>query len=693
MKEQIKGKKNAEELNSKHGSDDETAKHGSNGEAAKRGSDDETAKHESKGEKVKPSMQGAHSKMHSESGVQTDSDSPIAARAGAGRRRGHGHGPGGPHGMMPGEKANDFKGSMKKLIQFMGHFKIAIGVVFVFAIASTVFNIVGPRVLSTATTELFEGIGAKIAGTGGIDFSAVGTILLITLGLYAFSSVCSFVQGWLMTHVTQRTTYLLRQKISQKMDALPMGYFERTSTGDILSRITNDVDTLGMNLNQGITTLITSITTIIGVLVMMLSMNVFMTLIALLVIPLSAILVKVVVGRSQKYFRMQQNRLGAINGQVEETFSGQAVVRAFGKEEETLEKFRKTNAELYESAWKSQFLSGLMMPVMNFVSNLGYVAVAVAGALFAINGRITVGDIQAFIQYVKNFTQPIQQIAQVINQVQSMTAASERVFEFLEEEEEDQEHEGAVSVENVTGEVKFSHVNFGYNPNQTIINDFSVDVKSGQKIAIVGPTGAGKTTMVKLLMRFYDVNSGQILLDNHDVRDYNRRDLRKAFGMVLQDTWLYKGTIMENIRYGRLDATDEEVIEAAKAAHADSFIRTLPGGYNMELNEDASNVSQGQKQLLTIARAILADSKVMILDEATSSVDTRTEALIQKAMDNLMEGRTSFVIAHRLSTIKNADVILVMKDGDIIEQGNHEELLAKGGFYAQLYNSQFEEAA
>lgn len=673
MKEQIEGKKNAEELNSKHGSDGETVKH------------------ESKGEKVKPNKQGAHSKVHSESGEQTDNDSPIAARAGAGRRRGHGHGPGGPHGMMPGEKANDFKGSMKKLIQFMGHFKIAIGVVFVFAIASTVFNIVGPRVLSTATTELFEGIGAKIAGTGGIDFSAVGTILLITLGLYAFSSVCSFVQGWLMTHVTQRTTYLLRQKISQKMDALPMGYFERTSTGDILSRITNDVDTLGMNLNQGITTLITSITTIIGVLVMMLSMNVFMTLIALLVIPLSAILVKVVVGRSQKYFRMQQNRLGAINGQVEETFSGQAVVRAFGKEEETLEKFRKTNAELYESAWKSQFLSGLMMPVMNFVSNLGYVAVAVAGALFAINGRITVGDIQAFIQYVKNFTQPITQLAQVSNVLQQMAAAAERVFEFLDAKEEAPAAEAKVLAREVDCDVEFNHVRFGYDPNTPIIKDFSAKVSEGQTIALVGPTGAGKTTMVKLLMRFYDVNGGSIRIGGHDVREFDRDDLRSLFGMVLQDTWLFKGSVRENIRYGRLDASDEEVEAAAKAAFADTFIRTLPGGYDMEINEDASNISQGQRQLLTIARAVLANRRMLILDEATSSVDTRTEERIQMAMDNLMKGRTSFVIAHRLSTIRNADLILVLHEGDIVEQGTHEELLERGGAYADLYNSQFAE--
>ena len=547
--------------------------------------------------------------------------------------------------------------------------------------------------MGKATTALAEGLMKKIAGTGGIDFTRIGKILLLTLGLYLTSTVFNFLQGWIMTGVTQKICYRLRKEISEKINRMPMKYFESRTYGEVLSRITNDVDTLGQGLNQSVTQVITSTATLIGVVVMMLTISPLMTLIAFIILPVSAILMSTVVKFSQKYFRTQQEYLGHINGQVEESYGGHLVIKAFNKEKDMVKTFDETNGVLYESAWKSQFLSGLMQPIMAFVGNLGYAGVAISGGMLAIRGTIGVGDIQAFIQYVKNFTQPIQQIAQVINQVQSMTAASERVFEFLEEEEEDQEHEGAVSVENVIGEVKFSHVNFGYNPNQTIINDFSVDVKPGQKIAIVGPTGAGKTTMVKLLMRFYDVNGGQILLDNHDVRDYNRRDLRKAFGMVLQDTWLYKGTIMENIRYGRLDATDEEVIEAAKAAHADSFIRTLPGGYNMELNEDASNVSQGQKQLLTIARAILADSKVMILDEATSSVDTRTEALIQKAMDNLMEGRTSFVIAHRLSTIKNADVILVMKDGDIIEQGNHEELLEKNGFYAQLYNSQFEEAA
>lgn len=612
---------------------------------------------------------------------------PIAARANTQPRR---RGPMGRGGMMPSEKAGDFKGSMLKLLAFMGKFKFALGAVFVFAIASTVFNIVGPKVLSTATTELFEGVTAKIAGTGGIRFDAVGAILLTTLALYGFSALCSFVQGWLMTHVTQKTCYLLRQRIAQKIDALPMGYFERASTGDVLSRITNDIDTLGQSLNQGVTQLITSIATVIGVLVMMLSINVPMTLIALLVIPLSAILVKVVVGRSQKYFRMQQNRLGAINGQVEEAFSGQAVVRAFNKEGDVLAQFKKTNAELYESAWKSQFLSGLMMPVMNFVSNLGYVAVAIAGALFAIGGRITVGDIQAFIQYVKNFTQPITQLAQVSNVLQQMAASAERVFAFLEAEEEPKT---AVTVKTaeISGGVEFDHVHFGYEVGKPIIKDFSATVQRGQTVALVGPTGAGKTTIVKLLMRFYDVDSGSIRVGGHDVREFDRNDLRSLFGMVLQDTWLFKGTIRENIRYGRLDATDEEVEAAAKAAFADHFIRTLPGGYDMEINEDASNISQGQRQLLTIARAILADRRMLILDEATSSVDTRTEERIQMAMDNLMEGRTSFVIAHRLSTIRNADLILVLREGDIVEQGTHDELLAKGGAYAELYNSQFAE--
>lgn len=613
----------------------------------------------------------------------------TSARPSGGRRRGgmgHGHG----HGMMPTEKPADFKGSMKKLLSLMGNFKIALIAVGLFAIASTVFTIVGPKVLSTATTELFEGISAKIAGTGGIDFNAIGTILLITLALYAFSACCSFVQGWLMTHVTQRTCYLLRQRISKKINALPMSYFEKTSTGDVLSRITNDVDTLGQTLNQGVTQIIISVTTLIGVLIMMLSINVVITLIALLMIPVSALLVKVVVKHSQKYFRQQQNRLGAINGQVEETFSGQAVVRAFNKEGDVLQKFEQTNDELYEAAWKSQFLSGLMMPVMTFVSNLGYVAVAIVGALFAINGRVTVGDIQAFIQYVKNFTQPITQLAQVSNVLQLMAAAAERVFEFLNAEEEPREVAN-VKAADVNCDVEFDHVRFGYDPEKPIIKDFSAYIHEGQTIALVGPTGAGKTTMVKLLMRFYDVDSGAIRIGGHDVRDFDRDDLRSMFGMVLQDTWLFKGSIRDNIRYGRLDATDEEVEAAAKAVFADSFIRTLPGKYDMEINEDASNISQGQRQLLTIARAVLADRRMLILDEATSSVDTRTEERIQMAMDHLMKGRTSFVIAHRLSTICNADLILVLKDGDIVEQGTHEELLSAGGFYADLYNSQFAE--
>lgn len=609
-------------------------------------------------------------------------------QTGGPRRGSMGHGAG---RMMPGEKAADFKGTMKKMLAFMGNFKAALCVIVAFAIGSTVFNIVGPKVLSTATTELFEGISAKVAGTGSIDFDAVGTILLTTLALYCVSAACSFVQGWTMSHVSQKTCYLMRRRIAEKIDRMPMGYFDRTSTGDVLSRITNDVDTLGQSLNQGLTQLITSTTTVIGVVVMMLLINVPMTLIALLVIPISGMLVKVVVGKSQKYFRAQQKNLGAINAQVEETFSGHAVVRAFNREDAVMGQFRETNAELYESAWKSQFLSGLMMPAMNFVSNLGYVAVALAGAMFAINGRITVGDIQAFIQYVKNFTQPITQLAQVSNVLQQMAASAERVFEFLDAPEECADS-SKVAPGAVDSSVEFDHVHFGYNPETPIINDFSASVAAGQTVALVGPTGAGKTTMVKLLMRFYDVTQGAIRIGGHDVRDFARDDLRSMFGMVLQDTWLFSGTIRENIRYGKLDATDEEVEAAAKAAFADHFIRTLPGGYDMVINEDASNISSGQRQLLTIARAILADRSMLILDEATSSVDTRTEERIQMAMDNLMRGRTSFVIAHRLSTIRNADLILVLDHGDIVEQGTHDELLALGGFYAELYNSQFMES-
>ncbi len=599
---------------------------------------------------------------------------------------------GGPgRGMAPGEKAKNFKGSIRKMLRYMGKYKIAVVFVIIIAACSTVFSVAGPKVLGKATTALASGLMAKVAGTGGIDFTYIGKILLFVLGLYLLSSVLSFIQGWIMTGITQKICYRMRKEITEKINRMPMKYFESRTYGEVLSRITNDVDTLGMGLNQSVTQIITSTATIIGVLVMMLSISPLMTLIALVVLPVSGICVSLVVKKSQKHFITQQEYLGHINGQVEESYGGHLVIKAYNKEEEMISRFNQTNDVLYASAWKSQFLSGIMMPIMQFIGNIGYAAVALSGGMLAIRGIITIGDIQAFIQYVKSFTQPIQQIAQVTNQVQSMAAAAERVFEFLEEKEEDQIVEQPADVTKVVGNVEFDHVSFGYNPDQMIIHDFSAQAAAGQKIAIVGPTGAGKTTMVKLLMRFYDVNSGSIRIDGHDIRDFNRRELRDAFGMVLQDTWLFKGTIMENIRYGRLDATDEDVIEAAKAAHADHFIRTLPGGYEMELNEDASNISQGQKQLLTIARAILADNRILILDEATSSVDTRTEELIQSAMDNLMKGRTSFVIAHRLSTIKNADMILVMKDGDIIEQGNHAELLAKGGFYADLYNSQFEE--
>ena len=597
-----------------------------------------------------------------------------------------------PGAMVPPQKSKNFKGSIKKLMSYIGRFKIQIFLVMLFAAASTVFSVMGPKILGKATTGLAEGLMAKIQGTGGIDFEYIGRILVFVLAIYAVSAIFNFAQGMLMTGVTQKVCYQLRRDISQKINRMPMKYFESRTYGEVLSRITNDVDTLGQGLNQSITQIITSTATLIGVLIMMLSISPLMTLIALVILPVSGALVSFTVKKSQRFFIKQQEYLGRINGQVEETFGGQNVIKLFNKEQETLDEFNRTNKILYDSAWKSQFFSGMMQPIMAFVGNLGYAGVALCGGILAVKGRITVGDIQAFIQYVKNFTQPIQQIAQVINQVQSMAAAAERVFEFLGEEEEDQAAANPVDISEhvIEGSVEFDHVKFGYNLDNVIIHDFSANVRPGQKVAIVGPTGAGKTTMVKLLMRFYDVNSGKIMLDGHNVKDYNRRDLRSAFGMVLQDTWLFKGTIMENVRYGRLDATDEEVIAACKAAHADKFIRTLPGGYNMELNEDASNVSQGQKQLLTIARAILADNRVIILDEATSSVDTRTEEQIQNAMDNLMKGRTSFIIAHRLSTIRNADIILVMRDGDIVEQGSHEELLEKNGFYAQLYNSQFE---
>lgn len=602
----------------------------------------------------------------------------------------------------PVEKAKDFKGSIGKLAKYMSEYKLSLIFVVIFAITSTVFNIIGPKLMGNATTEIFNGIIAKVNGTGDVNFDALGSILLLLIGFYLISSICSFIQGWLMTGVSQKVSYRLRKELIAKINRLPMNYFDRSTNGEALSRVTNDVDTLAQNLNQSITQLVTSITTIIGVLVMMLSISPLMTLVALLILPVSLALVLIVVKISQKYFKSQQEYLGHINGQVEEVYGGHNIIKAFNREERVIKDFDEANDVLYKSAWKSQFFSGIMMPVMTFVGNLGYVGVAVLGGFLAANGTIMVGDILSFIQYVKNFTQPINQLAQVSSMLQSTVAAAERVFEFLAEGEEVQtakEHAMLtdtsgntrnVTTLDITGDVTFEHVRFGYNPEKIIINDFSAEVKQGQKIAIVGPTGAGKTTIVKLLMRFYELNGGRILVDGYDISDFDRSELRELFGMVLQDTWLFKGSIMENIRYGKLDATDEEVIAAAKAAHVDHFIRTLPGGYDMELNEEASNVSQGQKQLLTIARAILANNKILILDEATSSVDTRTEIQIQKAMDNLMKGRTSFIIAHRLSTIKDADLILVLKDGDIIEQGSHEELLEKNGFYAELYNSQFD---
>ena len=593
----------------------------------------------------------------------------------------------------PVEKAKDFKGTMKKLLQYLGAYKISIVAVIIFAIGSTVFNIVGPKILGRATTEIFKGLVRKVSGGSGIDFTKIGKILGMLLVLYLCSALFSFIQGYIMTGVSQKLTYRMRKEISEKINRLPMNYFDKMTHGEVLSRITNDVDTLSQSLNQSATQVITSVATIIGVLIMMLSISPLMTLTALLLLPISMGFISVIVKRSQKYFMSQQEYLGHVNGQVEEVYGGHNIVKAFNKEQDVIATFDKDNDMLYQSAWKSQFLSGMMMPIMQFVGNLGYVAEVILGGYLAMKSVIEVGDIQSFIQYVRNFTQPIQQVAQVANMLQSTAAASERVFEFLEEEEEEQTVTDSVPVDDLEGRVEFDHVHFGYNPDHIIINDFSVKVEPGQKIAIVGPTGAGKTTMVKLLMRFYDVNEGVIKVDGHDIRDFNRSELRKMFGMVLQDTWLFKGSIEENIRYGKLDATHEEVVEAAKAAHVHRFVQTLPGGYNMELNEEASNVSQGQKQLLTIARAILEDPKILILDEATSSVDTRTEIQIQKAMDNLMRGRTSFIIAHRLSTIRDADLILVMKDGDIVEQGNHEELLAKNGFYADLYNSQFERSA
>ena len=599
----------------------------------------------------------------------------------------------GPPGMGGGEKAKDFKGTISKLVRYSRKYLPAVIVVMVIAVFSTVFNVVCPKVLGKATTALSEGIMRKINGIGGIDFTYIGKILLFCLGLYLLSVLFNFTQGIIMTGVTQKLCYKMRKDVSEKINRMPLKYFESRTYGEVLSRITNDIDTMGNGLNQSITQLITSVSTVIGVFIMMLTISPLMTMIAIIILPISVALMGIIIKKSQRFFKQQQEYVGHINGQVEEVYGGHTVIKAFNKEETTLKEFHETNEVLYKSAWKAQFFSGLMQPVMMFVGNLGYVGVAISGAALAIRGTITIGDIQAFIQYVKNFTQPIQQVAQVTNMMQQMAAAAERVFELLEEEEEVQVVEHPASVENIKGEVDFRHVKFGYDPEKIIIHDFSVHVDPCKQVAIVGPTGAGKTTMGKLLMRFYDVNEGAILLDGHNVKEYNRRELRDALGMVLQETWLFKGTIMENIRYGRLDATDEEVIAAAKAAHAHRFISALPGGYQMELNEEVTNISQGQKQLLTIARAILANNPVLILDEATSSVDTRTEHSIQRAMDNLMKGRTSFVIAHRLSTIKNADIILVMKDGDIIEQGNHEELMAQNGFYAELYNSQFEQVS
>lgn len=601
---------------------------------------------------------------------------------------------GGPGGrMMPGEKPKNFKNAIRDIVRYMGKYRVAVIFVMLAAVTGTVFNVIGPKVMGRATTYLAEGLRAKIAGTGGIDFAAIGQVLLATLLIYAAGAAFMFLQGYIMATITQKLCYQLRRDISEKINRMPMKYFESKTHGEVLSRITNDVDTLGTGLNQSVTQLITSTATIIGVTIMMLTISPLMTLITFVLLPISVAFIGLIVKKSQKHFQTQQKYLGHINGQVEEVYGGQTVVKAFNKEDDVAKTFHDTNEVLYKSAWKSQFLSGLMHPVIIFIGNLGYVGVVISGAFLAINGTVSIGDIQAFVMYIKNFMQPLQQMAQVMNMLQSMAAAAERVFEFLGESEEDQTVENAASVSSVKGSVEFKDVHFGYNSEQTVIHDFSSKADPGQKIAIVGPTGAGKTTLVKLLMRFYDVDSGSILLDGRDIRQYNRRDLRSAFGMVLQDTWLFNGTVMENIRYGRLDATDEEVIAAAKAAHAHHFIQALPDGYDMVLNEEANNVSAGQKQLLTIARAILADNPILILDEATSSVDTRTEIRIQKAMDHLMEGRTSFIIAHRLSTIKNADNILVMRGGDIVEQGNHEQLLAQNGFYAELYNSQFEQTA
>lgn len=600
-------------------------------------------------------------------------------------------GPMGGHGMRgSGEKAKDFKGTMRRLVSYLAKYRLSIIIVLIFAIGSVTFSVIGPKILGKATTEIFNGLVSKVSGNGtGIDFDAIKRILITLILLYVVSAVFSFIQGFIMSGISQKVAYNLRDELVKKINRLPMKYFDTRTHGEVLSRFTNDIDTLAQSLNQSLTQIITSVTTLVGVFIMMLSISVVMTFSALLVIPISLFIITFIIKRSQKYFKNQQEFLGQVNGQVEELYGGHVVVQAFNGEEDSIKEFNKINNKLYESAWKSQFLSSTMQPIMMFVGNLSYVVVSILGGYLVIKNKIEVGDIQSFIQYVRSFNQPISQMAQISNQLQSTAAAAERVFEFLNEEEEDITVENPVSIEGLQGKIDFEHVEFGYNEDRIIIKDFNANVKPGQKVALVGPTGAGKTTMIKLLMRYYDVNSGAILVDGHNIKDFNRGELREMFGMVLQDTWLFSGSIKENIRYGRLNASDEEVIEAAKAAHVHHFIKTLPDGYNMVLNEESSNISQGQKQLLTIARAILADPKILILDEATSSVDTRTELLIQKAMDNLMEGRTSFVIAHRLSTIKDADLILVINDGDIVEQGNHEELLAKGGFYANLYNSQF----
>ena len=606
-------------------------------------------------------------------------------------RRGPGRGPmGHGRGMMPGEKAKDFKGTMKKLMAYLGKYTYAIIAVFIFAIGSVAFSVIGPKVLGKATTEIFNGLIGKISGGDGINFDRIKIILLTLVGLYLVSAILSFIQGFIMSGISQKLAYNLRDELSKKINRLPMSYFDKTTNGEVLSRFTNDIDTLAQSLNQSLTQIITAVTTLVGVFIMMLTISGVMTVAALVIIPIGMFVISMIIKRSQKFFAQQQAFLGNVNGQVEELYGGHLVVQAFNGQGDAIEKFDKTNEKLYQSAWKSQFLSGLMQPLMSFVGNLGYVLISILGGFLVIKNYIEVGDIQSFIQYVRQFNQPLNQIAQISNQLQATAASAERIFAFLAEEEEPVTENDSVKVTRHDGEVIFDHVRFGYDENKVIIKDFNAKVKPGQKIAIVGPTGAGKTTIIKLLMRFYDVNSGAIYVDGKNIKDYNRQELRSHFGMVLQDTWLFSGSIKDNIKYGKLDATDEQVKQAAKAAHVDHFIKTLPSGYDMVLNEEASNVSQGQKQLLTIARAILADPEILILDEATSSVDTRTEVLIQKAMDNLMENRTSFIIAHRLSTIRNADLILVMKDGDIIEQGTHEELLAQDGFYTNLYNSQFD---